>query len=215
MTNAVTNKIFTLTLPKTAITIFFSILLYSTVYSQVELNLQGGYLLLSNIPTNKGDIIMKDNPDYGLGLKINIDKELSAEVSWSMQNSSGDLRTFKGERIFLSDATIHHFLAGAVYETMYGKIRPIGLVSAGVTLLHPTNNKFENAVRFTIALGVGGKFYLSDRFGLRLQARLILPMQFTEGGFWCGTGGCGTYVGSWTQFIQGDFSGGIFVRLGK
>lgn len=215
MVKKVINNFLVLSLPKFITTIIFSVLVYSTIYSQVELNVQGGYLLLSNIPTNRGDIIMKDNPDYGLGLKIDIENELSAEVSWSMQNTSGDLRTFKGERIFLSDATIHHFLAGAVYEPIYGKIRPIGLISVGATLLHPTNKKFNDAVRFTIAMGIGGKFYLSDRFGLRFQGRLILPMQFTEGGFWCSTGGCGTYVGSWTQFIQGDFSGGIFVRLGK
>lgn len=215
MEKKVINNFMVLSLPKCITTIIFSLLIYSTIYSQVELNLQGGYLLLSDIPTNRGDIIMKSNPDYGLGLKFNIENELSAEVSWSMQKTSGTLRTFKGERIFLSDATIHHFLAGAVYETMYGNIRPIGLVSVGATLLHPTNKNFENAVRFTIALGVGGKFYLSDRFGIRLQGRLILPMQFNEGGFWCSTGGCGTYIGSWTQFIQGDFSGGIFVRLGK
>ena len=201
--------------PRLFITVIFSFVLFSDNYSQVELNGHGGYLLLSKIPASKGDIYLKDNPDFGLGLAFHVKDELNAEVSWSMQNTSADFRTFEGEKIFLSDATIHHFLAGAVYEPGEGNIKPIGLVSVGATLLHPIDKKYENAVRFTIALGVGGKFYVDNRWGIRLQARLILPMQFNEGGFWCSTGSCGTYIGSWTEFIQGDFSGGIFVRLGK
>ena len=201
--------------PKLFISVIFSLILFVDNYPQVELYGHGGYLLLSTIPARKGDIYLKDNPDYGVGLAFHVKDELNAEVSWSMQNTSADLRTFEGEKIFLSDATIHHFLAGAVYEPGDGNIKPIGLVSVGATLLHPIDKKYENAVRFTIAVGVGGKFYMDDRWGIRLQARLILPMQFNEGGFWCSTGSCGTYIGSWTEFIQGDFSGGIFVRLGK
>lgn len=215
MIKTVLNDFMVLLLPKCITVIILSLLICSTNYSQVELNVQAGYLLISNIPTNEGDINIKDNPDYGLGLKFNIERELNAEVSWSMQSSSADLRTFRGEKIFLTDVTIHHFLAGAVYEPVYGKVRPIGIISVGATLFHPSKKEFENALRFTIALGLGGKFYLSDRFGIRLQGRLILPMQFYGGSIWCGTGGCGTYLGSWTPFVQGDFSGGIFVRVGK
>jgi hypothetical protein len=32
---------------------------------------------------------------------------------------------------------------------------------------------------------------------------------------WCGPGGCGAVVGTWTSFLQTDLTGGIFVRLGK
>jgi hypothetical protein len=32
---------------------------------------------------------------------------------------------------------------------------------------------------------------------------------------WCGPGGCSVGVGSWASIVQFDFTGGIFVRLGK
>jgi len=63
--------------------------------------------------------------------------------------------------------------------------------------------------------GGGGKFYLSDKIGLRLQARMLLPMTFSGGGAWCGTGGCAAGFGAWAVLVQFDFTVGVFIRLGR
>jgi hypothetical protein len=54
---------------------------------------------------------------------------------------------------------------------------------------------------------------MSDKIGLRFQGRLIIPMQFAGGSIYVGTGGAGVSVGSYTTFVEGDFSGGLFVQL--
>jgi len=67
---------------------------------------------------------------------------------------------------------------------------------------------------FTVELGGGLKYYFSDHIGIRLQARLFLPMQFAGVGFGCGSEGCGSGVSGYTLTIQGDFTSGVVLKLG-
>ncbi len=55
--------------------------------------------------------------------------------------------------------------------------------------------------------------YLTERLGLRLQGRFMIPMYFDGLGFGIGTGGVsgGAVFGAYA--LQGDFSGGIVLRL--
>ena len=196
-------------------TTFLVLLFCTNSYAQIEIYGNGGYLISSYIPVNKGDLNIKNNSNFGLGMGFHVKSEIGIEVNWDMRNSSAELLPYDGERTFLTNVKVHHFLGSLVYGPRKGKIRPLGIFSMGVTLFHPTDNNYKDEVLFTIALGLIGKFYLSDRYGIRLQSRLIIPLQFAGGGFMCGTGGCGTYVGSSSRFVEGDFSGGIFIRLGK
>ena len=78
---------------------------------------------------------------------------------------------------------------------------------------HPNESNYEDEWRFSIALGGGVKVEMSDKVGLRFQARLIIPMVFEGGSIYFGTGGSGVAVGAYTAFVEGDFSGGLYYRL--
>jgi len=68
----------------------------------------------------------------------------------------------------------------------------------------------DAAWSFAGTLGLGAKVYLNDKLGIRLQARMDLPLRFS--GLWIGTGGGGaSFVVPVWQF---DFSAGVFLRLG-
>ena len=70
-----------------------------------------------------------------------------------------------------------------------------------------------NPVRFSIGLGLGARYFFTPMIGIRLQARLLMPLYFGGAGFGCGSGGCssGAYFG--VEIFQGDFTGGVVIKI--
>ena len=68
------------------------------------------------------------------------------------------------------------------------------------------------------AAGLGVKVMFTDRIGIMLRGRLMLPMMFRGVGayFGFGTGGSsgGLTVSTYSSFVQGDFNGGLVFMLG-
>ena len=186
--------------------------------AQVELLGFGGYQVASNVQVSEGDLNIYSNPNYGVGLGFEVDRGIQAELIWIGQKTFAELQRWQGGTEPLFDLYIHYFQAGVVYEfrhTRKQKAFPFTSFSLGATMFSPIESSVDDEWRFSVTFGVGGKFYLSDKVGLRLQARLLLPLNFTSAGMWCGPYGCSVGVGSWATFVQADFTGGIFVRLGK
>ena len=72
---------------------------------------------------------------------------------------------------------------------------PFGNVIIGLANFKGKEGQKQSTNMFTFGVGGGIKYFLSDAIGLRLQARLIFPMQFSGVGLGCGIGtgggGCG------------------------
>ena len=73
----------------------------------------------------------------------------------------------------------------------------------------------ETVTRFAITLGGGIKIMPSDKIGIRLQGRLLMPMYFAGVGLWAGTGGGGASVNGGIPIIQGDLTAALVIRLGE
>lgn len=190
----------------------------ANVFAQAEIFGFGGYEVASDVQVTQGQLNIYSNPNYGAGISFEVQRGIQAEVFWIGQQTPMELKRYNGLTEPLFDVGIHYFQAGAVYEfrqTKAQKAFPFTSFSLGATLFSPIDANFSEEWRFSITFGGGGKFYISDRVGLRLQARMLLPLNFSGAGMWCGTGGCSVGVGSWATLLQADFTGGIFVRLGK
>lgn len=190
----------------------------SETHAQAELFGFGGWMVSSNVPVREGDLVIDNDASFGLGLDYSIQKEMAIELIWIGNQTSASIRRFKGGTDHLFDVGIHYFQVGAVYDFRQRKNQkayPFTSVTMGATLFDAKSATVNDEWRFSVTLGVGGKFLLTKNIGLRLQARLLMPLNFSGAGFWCGTGGCGVSVGSWTPFVQADFTGGVFIRLGK
>lgn len=195
-----------------------SIIFLPNTYAQVEIFGFGGYEVASDIQVTQGQLNIYSNPNYGAGISFEVERGVQAEVFWIGQQTPMELKRYNGLTEPLFDVGIHYFQAGAVYEfrqTKAQKAFPFTSFSLGATLFSPVDSDFSEEWRFSITFGGGGKFYISDRVGLRLQARMLLPLNFNSVGMWCGSGGCSAGVSSWATLLQADFTGGIFVRLGK
>ncbi|MBI2794819.1 MAG: hypothetical protein HYX66_09260 [Ignavibacteria bacterium] len=82
----------------------------------------------------------------------------------------------------------------------------------GLGIYDPERNQYQTNTFFAVS-GLGGaKLFISDRIGLRLQGRLILPIYFGSLAFYCSGGGCGTGV-SGTGTLEGELSGGLFIMM--
>jgi hypothetical protein len=198
--------------------IFLSLFFPITANAQVEIFGFGGYEVASDVTVTQGELNVYSNPNYGASISFEVDRGLQAELLWIGQETTMDLKQFNGITKPLFDIGINYFHIGAIYEFKQNskqKAFPFTSFSLGATWFDPVGTNYDDEWRFSIALGGGGKFYLSDRVGLRLQARLLLPLNFSSVGMWCGSGGCSATVGSWVTFLQADFTGGIFIRLGK
>jgi len=195
-----------------------AILFSGETLAQVELFGFGGYMTYSSVAVREGDLKFDDGPNYGFGLDVAIQRGVFVELNYTHNQTSVRLQRFNGPNEQLFDMNTHYFQLGAQYEFKTSpkqKAFPYTIASLGATLFDAKDASRTDEWRFSVAFGGGGKFYLSDKIGLRLQVRLLMPLIFSGGGMWCGTGGCGAGVGAWTSIVQFDFTAGVFIRLGK
>lgn len=175
-----------------------------------------GWMFGGSFSVRQGDVNIKNNDNFGIAVDIELPygggKQL--ELLWAMHNSRLDLKRYpSGIKETLFDIVTHYFHVGGVYGVRQGNIMPFGSFTLGATLFHPKDKDFSDEWRFSATLGLGAKIYLSERVGLRLQGRLMMPFQWGGGGLWCGTGGCSVGVGTTTTILQGDLTGGLIIIL--
>jgi len=199
------------------IILIFTALLYPTAtFGQTEVFGFGGYMMTTSVPVRDGDLQVKDVPNYGLGVDFQIQRGLQLEVLWITQETHLKLKKYpSGLTEDLFDMNTHYFQLGAVYEMGRKKTRPFFAFTVGATLFDAKDATRSDEWLASVTLGMGGKFDISKSFGIRVQGRILLPLIFSGGSIWVGTGGVGVGVGSWTPFVQFDLTAGVYIKLGK
>ena len=165
----------------------------------------------------EGKLDVKDNMNYGIDVAFPAAPDLKVVLSYTYFSTSASYRPYSGFSIPESTFNLdeHIILLGAHRELDIDndKIVPYGLPQLGVGWIIADRVGAENPVRFTIGLGAGVKFYLSDRIGLRFQGRFLMPLYFQGVGFYFGGGGSGLTLNSSVPLLQGDLSGALILRL--
>jgi hypothetical protein len=175
-----------------------------------------GWMFGGSLSVREGDLNINDNDNYGIAVDVELPYGggKQVELLWVMQNSRLDLKRYpSGIKETLFDIATHYFHVGGVYGVRRGNVMPFGSLTLGATLFHPKENNLSDEWRFSATLGLGAKLYLSERVGVRLQGRLMMPFQWGSGGLWCGPGGCSIGVGTTTTILQGDLTGGLIILL--
>jgi len=206
-----------------------AIILFTTseIYAQLELGAFGGWLWTGSVPAWAQDIKVSDKGNFGITAGYQFNDEMLVNFEWNHTENSATFREYLvggglGDVINVP-LTFNYYMLGFNYLVSSSEsLVPYGLVNLGV--LNATSNSQNPAYQdsnnwFTAGLGGGLRYYISDNIGIKLQARLLLPMQFGGVGFGCGIGtgggGCGAGVSTYTNIIQGDFTGGIVLKLGS
>jgi len=209
--------------------IFIAIMLVITIVSTqnlqaqvIELNGFYGWQLNGKAKLYDGEFVMQNAPNYGGKLAVGLSTTTFAEFSYMRSDSKGNFRPYSygppaesGEDIQYSS---NYISVGGLQEVDMGKIRPYGTFGMGTVIWAPkdyTGTKWQ----FQFNFGLGFKVWLNDFIGLRAQGTMMMPLVWNGAGFGCGigTGGanCGGAVYTRITPFQGEFSGGIVLRIGN
>ncbi len=192
--------------------------------ARIEISPFGGYLLGGSVKFYQGKFKVENSASYGGMLAIKARGGNFVELSYTRMDSRGEWRPYSNYSTDYPpttvDLAVNYLQINSLNEFPLDNeaIRPYGTIGIGASWFHP-KDQGEDEWLFAMNAGLGLKYFFNDRIGIRLQARLLLPMIFNGGGFYfgIGTGGVSSGVGvtSTTPIVQGDFTGGLVIALGE
>jgi opacity protein-like surface antigen len=206
--------------------IFFVIVLLilsgSSVFAQhgIEIAPFYGYQFSGSITTYQGKANIKNSDDYGVALNIPLPMRGGVELELLFLRADTRIEVLKYDYGVVIDRqtfdlSYEYYQLGSMKTIrLPGKdVVPFGGLTLGASRYHPKSASRKDEWFFSATLGAGVKIYPSERVGLRLQGRLLLPFQWGSGSLWCGTGGCSIGVGTTSVFLSGDLTAGLIIRL--
>jgi len=170
----------------------------------------------------EGDIDIKSAPQWHVGIDKYIGPGMAVRFEYSQMAEAdaqwiplpGYSNLFPAENFKMD---VHYFQLGVIKGAVLDKIEPYGMFTLGASWFHANElngDDIGDVTRFAIALGGGIKIMPSEKFGIKIQARMLMPLYFAGVGLWAGSGGGGVTVGASVPIIQGDITAGIVLRLG-
>ena len=191
------------------------IFLSDTIAQKIEIGAYYGYTFNTRLRTYYGDYKVNDAPNYGGQLSIGVAPDMYVELSYNRMDS--EVSYYYNNLNEPLDMSTEYFQIGALREIQAGSenLVPFGLFSIGASRFDLKESYGEMTAGdfwfMDVQLGAGAKILLGERLGIRLQARMGLPMSFS--GLYIGTGGGGASF--YVPMVQFDFTAGVYLRLGN
>jgi hypothetical protein len=184
------------------------------VAQNIELGGFYGYNLNTRVRTYYGDYSLYNNPNYGGHLSVGMASDVFVELTYN--RSDTEMNYYYNNNYEPIGVSSEYFQVGGLRQIPISTdaVLPFGSFSLGTTRfnLKETYGEFSQGDKWfmSIAVAAGAKILLGESLGIRLQARMGLPMGFN--GLWVGTGGGG--VSFYVPVAQFDFTAGLFLRFG-
>jgi len=170
-----------------------------------------------------GDFHADAAMDYGGTLSHFIKDAYAIEIAYTYQKTDLLVRPAGLPGAKVADLATHYI---QLYGCRYVPVRPdkvdaFLMGGVGATCYSPTSTvggiPSNISSRWVTSFGIGGGLRLntSDRIALRLQTRLLIPIQWSNSSFYFGSGGGSITVGGSSTLIQGDTTLGLVVKLGS
>jgi hypothetical protein len=202
--------------------LLFTIILPVFLFSQgrgVEVVPFAGYMFGGSIKYMEGKLKVDNGMDFGASLLVPIHELMEAEINYSRMESKASFSPYAGYPGFdykETNLTTNYIQIGAIskFYTQKTKAIPFGSFSLGASWFSPDDGSFQDVWRFSITAGLGVKVMFTERVGIMLRGRFMLPMVFGGVGMYIGSGGSGLSVNSLIAPFQGDLNGGLIFKLG-
>jgi hypothetical protein len=180
---------------------------------KIELSPFAGYETGANINYTNGQLHIGDGMDWGGSLDVGMGGGRFGEFSYSHLGTYLDKESgISNERI--CDLAVDYYSLGVLQEIKPdAKATPYGLFTLGIVNYRPSLDNISSENKMHISLAGGVKIKASERLGIRLQARLLMPLYYAGTYFTAGTGGTGYGVSSGIQGVQGDFTAALVINL--
>jgi len=184
----------------------------------VEIVPFAGYMFGGSVKYYEGKLKIDNGMNYGVSLLVPMHELLDIEVNYTRMDSKASFEPYYGYDLTREETNIatNYIHIGGIskFYTQETKATPFGSFSLGATWFSPTDGSFSDVWRFSVNLGLGVKVMFSERIGIMLRGRLMMPMYFGGVGVYAGTGGSGVSVNSVVAPVQGDFNGGLIIKIG-
>jgi hypothetical protein len=210
---------------KTLLLVAAGFMLITTSQAQkAEIGAFYGISFNSKVRTYWGEYKVDNKANYGGQLSIALSPEMFIEFMYNRTDTRVQYYS-RGGIGQPFDISIEYFHVGGLQQVDVGSdvIAPFGVFTLGATRFDlkdavdfedtGTPIHYDDAWAFSIALAGGAKIFLADRIGIRLQARLGLPMLFNGLYIGVGTGGASGGASFHVPLVQFDLSAGVFLRL--
>jgi len=199
------------------IAIIFPAMLFSQ--GGVEIVPFAGYMFGGSVNYYEGKLKIDNGVNYGESVLVPVHQLLDIEINYTRMDSKASFSKYAGYPLLEDKETTmatNYIQIGGIskFYSQNTKVTPFGSLSIGATWFSPTDGSFQDVWRFSAALGLGVKIMFSDRIGIMLRGRLLMPMYFGGVGVYAGTGGSGVSVNSVVAPLQGDFNGGLIIKIG-
>lgn len=200
--------------------IFLFLFLPVVTFAQVEIVPFAGYMFGGSINYYQGKLKLDNGLDYGGSLIVPIRQVVSLELNYTHMSSDLSFDAYSSYPSY-SDETAttstNYIQIGTIKDMTINndKVTPFGSFSLGATWY--SSDAYTTAWFFSVTAGLGVKVMFSDRVGIMLRGRLMLPMMWggTSAYYGFGGSGGGLTVDTYSSFVQGDFNGGLVFKLGN
>ena len=151
--------------------------------------------------------------NYGGAIGAQIGPGYWGEVSYTYQSTEVIARPTAAPEFKLFDLATHYIQAASARNLLKAdpselKAYPYVMGGLGMTIFSPgpPTVALNTGTQYLFSVSVGGgiRMNMSEKIDLRLQARLLLPMNFESGGFYFGSGGGGVSLSGGTIVPQGE-----------
>lgn len=187
----------------------------------MQLHAVAGYQFGGRMDFYEGYFKINDHGNWGLGLGVETHPGMIVGFAYSRMNTSGHFYSYYPITYPETDVdlTVDYFQLEVKRGRAKENLEGYGLFSMGATWFNIQDEDVDDGWMFSVALGAGINYFFTDRVGIKLQGRLLMPMYFAGMSMFIGigTGGPSTGVSAnaWAPIVQGDFSGGLVFKLGK
>jgi len=187
----------------------------------LELTPWAGLFWSTGVNTASGTLAFDAAPDAGAVLGIQVDGKSQVEILYLFARPQA--RFTSASAVYASSpsfgVTTQYLQLGGLTTFDQGAIEPFLSGGLGLAWFSPSDVQVEGAVTlqpqdawlFAFHMGGGVKWWLSEKIGLRFQARFLMPVLFSSGTFLSGPNGAALQVNAGIPILQGDVSLGLAI----
>lgn len=185
----------------------------------MELTAQGGLFWSSTVSGGGGTLVLDVAPEAAAVVGLQVDARSQVEflylVAWPRARFESTSYLWVTSPPFTVLA--QYLQIGGLTTFEQGAIEPFISGGLGLAWFHPssftgtgsTTVQPRDAWLFAFNLGGGARFWLSEKLGVRLQARFLFPVLFNSGAFLSGSDGAAFTVHAGIPLVQGDLTVGV------
>ncbi len=203
---------------KISMIVLLTLVTTPAIFAQTTIDFipSGGYTFSNR--TNFGDSYSRINgaANYGASLMFNVNRRFGVELQYDHMGTTSGLYSY-GEGITISRGNLSedYILLGLVpyLGDPNAPVRPFigGLIGAGV--FTPGVDGSPSDTKFTLGAELGTDMYVTPRFGFRIKAQLLSPIDNGEGYYIGQNPSIGNSAPS--NVYQFSLNAGVIIGLGR